>query len=118
MRLHPGGVAQAQSPTAVACRHAEAVHGGFLIYLHQTDLHVTIRRGVELSFNTHLIWSYYTSLPHPYTVLAFSTILELARAIKEGLAPWGKRKLGMNIMKISIKVMLSYHKYSSAYELD
>ena len=59
-----------------------------------------------------------TSLPHSCTLLAFSSSFKLARAIKEGLAPWEKRKLGMNIMKISSKVMLSYHKYSSAYELD
>ena len=59
-----------------------------------------------------------TSLPHSCTLLAFSSSLELARAIKEGLAPWEKRKLVMNIMMISSKVMLSYHKYSCAIELD
>ena len=44
-----------QFALVVAWRHAEAVHVSFLIYLHQTDLHVTIRRGVELSFKTHKI---------------------------------------------------------------
>ena len=29
-----------------------------------------------------------------------------------------REKLGMNTKRISSKVMLSYHKYSSAYELD
>ena len=29
-----------------------------------------------------------------------------------------REKLGMNTKRISSKVMLSYHKYSSAYELE
>ena len=61
VRLHPRcartapSSARAQFALAVAWRHAEAVHVGFLIYLCQTDLHITIRRGVKLSFNTHNI---------------------------------------------------------------
>jgi len=34
------------------------------------------------------------------------------------LGPWKKRNLGMNSMKSSSKVLLSYHLYSSAYELE
>ena len=45
--------------------------------------------------------------------------LEQSKAINEGLAPWEKeRNLGMNIMRISSEILLSYYKYSCAIELE
>jgi len=91
---------------------------GVSMYSTPNQPHTSIRRGEVLTIQHTPTFGASTSLPHSCTLLAFSSSLELARAIKEGLAPWEKRKFGMNTMKISSKVMLSYHKYSCAIELD
>jgi hypothetical protein len=88
--------------------HAQAVHVDFLIYLCQTDLHVTIRKGVQLSLNTHLI---YSQTPH----LSTCTLLVFSYFCEQGKSYQGEI-LGMNNTMSYSKVLLSYH-YSSAYEL-
>ena len=79
--------------------------------------HTCISRWVELTIHTHLIWA----LIHYHTLVLFYLLVVFgaSKAIKQGLAPQKKEKhLGMNTMKNSSKVLLSYLQHSYAIELE
>jgi hypothetical protein len=78
----------------------------------------TIRRGVELSINTHNIILELHLTPH--LVFFFKVLVVVFGASKsylESLSPWKKELLGMNTMKSSSIFKLSSYSYSNAYEL-
>ena len=115
----PAAATWAQLPLTKAWRHAMTVLAGFLIYLRQTDHVVTISMGGALfqhtpSFGaTHL-----TSL-----LVLFQFLVVVFGASKSYLGELvsleEKREgLGMNTKGISSIVMLSYHLYSCAIELE
>ena len=59
------------------------------------------------------------STPPPPLVLFLVVFVSKAGATKESLALWEKEiNLGMNTMRISSKVLLSYYRYSCAIELE
>jgi hypothetical protein len=69
----------------------------------------SINVGVELSLSlSHTPFGVYT--PHyPLLYFYFLVVFGASEAIKEGLVPWKKeRNLGMNIMRFSSKVLLSF----------
>ena len=76
-----------------------------------------IKEGLELMFNTHLIWSLYLTTHLLYSFSFSSSIVSQARATWRACLLRRKATLGMNINSSSI-VMLSYLQYSNAYELD
>jgi hypothetical protein len=78
---------------------------------------ISISRRVELSF-THTTFELLHLHFSTCALFVFSSILELARAIRRAwLLGRKERNLGMNTMRISSKVLRSFY-YSSAYELD
>jgi len=69
-----------------------------------------------LTINTHQHLEPNTSLP-PLVLLLLVVLLELAKHQGELGSLEEERNLGMNTMKDSSKVLLSYLQYSSTYEL-
>ena len=124
MRAHqvcghtPVATIWAQLPPTDAWWHAMAVQHSFLIFQRQTDHELVYKKGWS-SFSTHtIIWS---QAPHYHLLYSFSfssTFCEQGKSYLESLSPWKKKNLGMNIVKSSSKALLSYHLYSSAYELE
>ena len=78
----------------------------------------SIKEGLELMFNTHLIWSLYLTTHLLYSFSFSSSIVRKARATWRACILGRRATLGMNIKRISSIVMLSYHLYSCVIELE
>ena len=67
--------------------------------------------------HTHLIWALHLTPPLVFSFI-FSSICEQSKSYQGELGSLKERIFGMNTMKESSKVFLSFYPYSSAYELE